>query len=115
MKSEQARKVIATYRSHLINECPAEGPTDWPPSEQEQRNHLAHMLDVMEEMLDEIEDIDNNFDHLDDSAWSDLKKTRELWGKFFRWLGFMQGILWASGDFTLNDMREHNTSCSQSN
>lgn len=114
MNAEQARVVVDEYRAHLINECPAEGPMDRTPTEQEQRNHLSHMLDMMEEMLDDIEDIDNNFDHLSDSAWSDLRATQGLWGKFFRWLGFMQGVMWSQGDFTLDDMRGHNTSCSRS-
>lgn len=28
--------------------------------------------------------------------------------KFFRWLGFMQGVLWSFGEFSLNDLRNHN-------
>lgn len=29
-------------------------------------------------------------------------------GKANRWLGFIQGALWAAGLFTIDDMREHN-------
>ncbi len=26
----------------------------------------------------------------------------------FRWLGFIQGVLWARGLYTINEMKEHN-------
>ncbi len=29
-------------------------------------------------------------------------------GKAFRWLGFIQGVLWLSGIYTLNDLKNHN-------
>lgn len=90
MDITQSLEVIAKYREHLINECPAAGPTNQSPSEQEQRNHLVHMLDRMEEMLDT----------------SEFPVTN--WDKFNRWLGFVQGIFWVSSDYTLNEMREHN-------
>ncbi len=28
--------------------------------------------------------------------------------KCFRWLGFIQGVLWSSGDFVLNELKNHN-------
>ncbi len=34
---------------------------------------------------------------------------REQKEKFFRWLGFVQGVLWVLGDFTIQELREHNT------
>lgn len=27
--------------------------------------------------------------------------------KVFRWLGFVQGVLWLSGSFTLNELKNH--------
>lgn len=27
--------------------------------------------------------------------------------KCFRWLGFIQGVLWTTGEFTLNDLKNH--------
>ena len=91
MDVAQSLEVIAKYREHLINECPADGSTDWSPSEQEQRNHLVYMLDRMEEMLDPALFPVTN------------------WDKFNRWLGFAQGLLWAMGEYTLNELMEHNT------
>ena len=31
-------------------------------------------------------------------------------GKAYRWLGFVQGVLWSDGIYSIDDMREHNTS-----
>lgn len=28
--------------------------------------------------------------------------------KCFRWLGFIQGVLWARGNFSLNELKNHN-------
>ena len=28
--------------------------------------------------------------------------------KFFRWLGFIQGVLWSFGEFSINELRDHN-------
>lgn len=28
--------------------------------------------------------------------------------KAFRWLGFLQGVLWAAGVFSINEMKDHN-------
>ena len=28
--------------------------------------------------------------------------------KAFRWLGFIQGVLWANGIFSLSDLKDHN-------
>ncbi len=29
-------------------------------------------------------------------------------GKAYRWLGFVQGVCWSSGMYTIDDMRDHN-------
>ncbi|KKK84913.1 hypothetical protein LCGC14_2778570 [marine sediment metagenome] len=91
MDVTQSLEVIDKYRNRLIDECSANGPMDWSPSEQEQRNHLVYMLDRMEEMLD-----------------TTLFPVTN-WDKFNRWLGFVQGLLWTMGEYTLKEMREHNT------
>lgn len=102
MDVTQSLEVIAEYRIRL-NVSPGDGPMDWSPSEQEQRHHLVHMLDRMEEMLDTTRFPVTN------------------WDKFNRWLGFVQGILWSLGEYTLDEMRDHNMrpgkkdTCSPSN
>ena len=57
------------------------------------------MLNKMDGFLDEVL-------AADDCA----RDFTKVWEKFNRWLGFMQGILWCNGDFTLNEMRDHNRS-----
>ncbi len=34
--------------------------------------------------------------------------TEEDEGKANRWLGFIQGVLWSGGVYTIDEMREHN-------
>lgn len=36
--------------------------------------------------------------------------VNEELGKKFRWLGFIQGVLWVEGVYTIDEMREHNRS-----
>ncbi len=108
MNVKQGREVVARYREHLKDVVPGSGPMDWTPSVQEQRHHAAYMLDNMDKFLNAIEYYDKEFDHLADSAWGDLERTQEIWGKFNRWLGFLQGIFWSLGEFSLDDMRDHN-------
>lgn len=47
--------------------------------------HCASMLPLMERMVQDGE-----------------------MGKFFRWLGFLQGVLWTLGIYSLDEMRKHN-------
>ncbi len=110
MNSEKGREIVEKYRSALWMTSPVEGPMDKAPCPDEELRHCHSMLDKMDEFLNEIEKINNEFDHLSDSGWRDLKKVEEIWGKFNRWLGFMQGVFWTQAVFTLNEMREHNRS-----
>lgn len=52
-------------------------------------HHLRSMIPKMEEMSE-------NNDY----------QTRE---KLMRWIGFMQGVLWAHGHYTVDDFRAMNT------
>lgn len=36
-------------------------------------------------------------------------------GKVNRWLGFIQGVLWSAGLFTIDEMREHNIEPTEGN
>jgi hypothetical protein len=90
MDVAQSREVMAMYHDRL-DVSPGDGPMDWSPSEQEQRHHLVYMIRRMEDMLD-----------------TSLFPVTN-WDKFNRWLGFVQGCLWNLGEYTLNEMREHNT------
>jgi hypothetical protein len=54
------------------------------------------MLDKMEEMLDDAQYGSGHF------------PSGSRWDKFNRWLGFVQGVLWLHGDFTLDQLKDHN-------
>jgi len=55
----------------------------------EEQGHLHTMLPTMEEM----------------SKYNDYA-TRE---KLMRWIGFMQGVLWERGAYTIDELRKMNT------
>jgi len=104
MTPEKALEVIGHYRSLLQHMPPTQGPFDDSPSPREALSHLHGMFDAMEEMLKRCE---RDFSPTDDRFWED-PEGREEWEKVNRWLGFVQGVLWLHGDYTLDQMREHN-------
>ncbi len=88
MTDEKNLSLIAQYRVHLERvkaEAVAADYDACEPSRETALNHLLSMLPKMEAFIREGQ--------------------RE---KFFRWLGFMQGVLWTLGEFSLNDLRDHN-------
>ncbi|KKL68560.1 hypothetical protein LCGC14_2123730 [marine sediment metagenome] len=97
MDVKQGREVVERYRSLLcLMQYPEEaGPFDREPTPREAMSHIYGMLDRMEEFLNTAE--------RQDFFW-----ISPDWDKFNRWLGFVQGVLWLHGDFTLVQMREHN-------
>jgi len=60
--------------------------------------HLLTMIPKMRTMLDEIGATGNQY------AAVNVERTE----KFMRWLGFMQGVLYSEGLFTVLEMRDHN-------
>jgi hypothetical protein len=64
-------------------------------------DHLASMIPTMRTMLDEMEAIDP----MVFEAYEDHAALRE---KFMRWLGFMQGVLYSEGVYTIDQMKDHN-------
>jgi hypothetical protein len=38
----------------------------------------------------------------------ELFLNKDQWEKVNRWLGFMQGALWMSGIYSIDEMRDHN-------
>lgn len=90
MTVDKVREVIAIYRRKFeeMDIPKREFPRDSLPTSND--DYLAHcysMLDKMEVFLEEgrIE-------------------------KVFRWLGFIQGCLWRSGVYTVDELRDHNRS-----
>ena len=71
-----------------VIDAPAQQHTGPIHSSQEQAAHLKSMIITMKEM----------------PMWDD-----EDVEKLMRWIGFMQGSLWALGFFSIDDFREMNT------
>lgn len=44
--------------------------------------------------------------------WEEAHNARSKREKAHRWLGFIQGVLWMAGRFTLDDLKEHSRKCS---
>jgi len=90
MTGEKVLEVIAFYRSEFEARRvgPEKHPYDSLPADDAAAlRHCHQMLDRMEEFVRE--------GHMD---------------KAFRWLGFLQGVLWRCGVFTLDELRHHNMS-----
>ncbi len=99
MDVEQGRRVVEQYRSLLCFMPKGEGPFDDGPTSREAMSHIHGMLDKMDALLNSAE---VEFKH--------GTEGKPGWDKFNRWLGFMQGVFWLHGDYTLNMMRGHNRS-----
>ncbi len=91
MTPEKVLEVIGRYRTLLQDIPPEQGPFGNSPFPREALAHLHGMFDNMENMVTgDKEGVPRNIE------------------KAMRWLGFVQGVLWLHGDFTLDQMREHN-------
>jgi hypothetical protein len=104
MTKEQVRSVVKRYRAYLslAGDQPELANFDLPPTRGEAVRHMLNMCDGMDGMLDKV---------VDPPCFT--AESEEAWQKVHRWVGFMQGVLWAHGSFSMNEMREHNT-CSPS-
>ncbi len=110
MTPEKGREVVARYRSVLQDIPKDPAPNDKSPSSRDAMSHLHGMLDKMDGFLDEIAEINvPEFDDGSDRSWYKAARAGEIWDKFNRWLGFMQGAFWTDGCYTLDQMRDHNT------
>jgi len=88
MTPDKVREVIARYRELLESNgyIPEPHPHNVPHiSTNKAMDHCLSMLSKMELFLDE----------------GRFEKT-------FRWLGFVQGYMWANRMFTLEDLKNHN-------
>lgn len=87
MTKEQVLQAVRQYRTYLslAGDQPKQANFDLPPTRGEAIRHLLSMCDQIETFMEE-----------------DVEKA-------MRWLGFMQGVLWLNGSFTLNELRRHNT------
>ena len=87
MNAAQIITIIDNYQKTLKLLKPQRAPYDLRnPSHAEALGHAVHMCDQIKGLVAE-------------------KKL----DKAHRWLGFLQGILWTQGIFTIDEMRAHNT------
>lgn len=98
MDVARGRLVVSWYRSLLSLMPKGEGPFDRDPTPREAMSHVVGMLDKMDEFLDLVEEWGEN----------EPQPLNGAWDKFNRWLGFVQGVFWLHGDYTLDQMRDHN-------
>lgn len=84
-------EVIERYQVHLGRLPKGHGPFDRPPATREAFSHLHGMLDQLRVFVT-----------------GDGPDTPPRLEKAMRWLGFIQGALWLNGDFTLDELRDHN-------
>lgn len=91
MTDDKIRDVLELYEMML------NGPPAWdPPPNNARLDHLLTMIPKMREMLDAIAQIQHGTErHL---------KIEKL----MRWLGFMQGVLWSKGIYSIDELRAHN-------
>ncbi len=92
MTAEQIRLLLKSYFETITVQTGGEGPKAAhydirQPLRLMALRHCLHMCKQIEQLLEDEE-------HL----------------KAHRWLGFVQGVLWMAGVFSINDMRKHNKS-----
>ena len=100
MTGQQIKQLVKRYRGLLAvagDEAQAAG-FDTVPTRGETVRHLLHMCDELDRMLGTVAEMDE--------AGTDFTEEFE---KIMRWLGFMQGVFWSSGQFTMNELRGHNS------
>lgn len=97
MTKEQILDVLATYEARLVQlgHDPARADPTKPPISRTERllygraeplhGHVLWMIGEMRTFIEEGRD-----------------------EKVNRWLGFVQGVLWTAGLYTIDAMREHN-------
>ena len=88
MTPEKIKQALNVYRIRLqnIGIKPYRFPPGQEPQDRKQKlMHVAGLIEAAEDLLKE--------DRLE---------------KAFRWLGFVQGALWASGLYTIKELKDHN-------
>lgn len=131
MTDETIREVLDRYERLLhepgIWDAVVKQPCQTPPSAVEALRHLLTMIPTMRAMLDDIRLSTQLGDDALVRAWLDqaqptdpfarrlsprdlavLMEAVEKREKLMRWLGFMQGVLYAKGLYTIDEMRAHN-------
>lgn len=91
MTNEQILSAIEEYRTCFVNLC-IEAETHPHDIKLSQHNNINADIKHCATMLDKMVDFVNE---------GKIEKA-------FRWLGFIQGVLWSRGLYTLDQLKEHN-------
>lgn len=88
MTVDQIKSVVQIYKNLL-----------WEREnlEHDHSTHVTSHLDALNHCISMFDRLDSFVD------FGELDKA-------YRWLGFMQGVLWVCGKYTLAELREHNRS-----
>lgn len=93
MTKDEVRTLLDQYEQRLSDAKMA--PADWPhglpltPADEARAlTHVQSMIPKMREFLQSPEP--------------------KHWDKVMRWLGFLQGVLWTFGWYTLEELKSHN-------
>lgn len=93
MTLEQLKDLIEVYREGLSSIEPiAMDHTKKFPTQKEGLQHAAYMVSEMHDWFD-----------AGILIWEESKIEKAM-----RWLGFLQGILWTHGIYSIEDMKKHN-------
>jgi len=84
-------EVVQQYRALLTHIPPAQAPGTHPPSPRAAFAHVHYMLEKMES------------EFLNPETFNE-----KTWDKANRWLGFLQGVFWMQGTYTLEQMKDQN-------
>jgi hypothetical protein len=85
MTFQTLHAVIAHYQRRFGHHKPEQASGQWSPHPHHLKPHVMWMLEEMKKFGDDDYD------------------------KAMRWLGFVQGVLWVDGGWSIDQMRAHNT------
>ena len=94
MTTEKLKSVFQFYRSYYDEKFPKIGPNQLTNVESQ---YWADHLSTNDKI--------SHFKFMCDEAQSFADQGRVE--KAMRWLGFLQGVLWMSGRFNLDDLKKH--------
>ena len=74
------------------------------------KEQIQSVLRVYEQYLEgrPADEYNNHLRSMIDRMWPMLEQGKIE--KAFRWLGFIQGVLWIQKDFNLEELKDHNRS-----
>lgn len=76
------------------------------------REHAAWMALEAKKFIEEARQLERDAIDSDSPFSAPVQKAQSKREKAHRWLGFIQGVLWMAGVFTLDELKEHSHQCS---